>query len=452
MIALRQQRIPILAGERAFESDIDSQGGNTMTTTNTGREHLSRRALLKGALVTAGGLAVANWGGLVQSSAAADQATRRRKHCILLWMNGGASQIDTFDLKPGRRTGGPFRPIATNVTGIQVCEYLPKMARQTNKLAIIRSMRTQSPDHPDGIYHMHTCYRMNERVPHPEIGAMIARYLGAPDADLPSFVRMGSTGNAGSGYLGPRYAPFSLGRDGRLPYFTAPYVQGAAQQRRSDLLRFVESEFARDHQAEPFEAHRTAEAGAWRLMRARAAFDTRVEWERDRDRYGNTEFGRGCVLARKLVEAGVPFIEVGQENYDSHADNFVCHKANMDVLDPAWSSLLTDLDERGLLQDTLVVWMGEVGRTPYINNRAGRDHYIRAWTVVLAGGGIRGGQTYGATDADGHDVRDNPVSEGDLFSTIYTTLGINPRVRHHVGTRPIWATPEGSRPLRPLLA
>jgi uncharacterized protein (DUF1501 family) len=157
-------------------------------------------------------------------------------------------------------------------------------------------------------------------------------------------------------------------------------------------------------------------------------------------------------MALRLVEAGVPFIEVGQDNYDSHADNFVCHKGNMDVLDPAWSALLGDLHDRSLLQDTLVVWMGEVGRTPYINNRAGRDHYIRAWTIVLAGGGIRGGQVYGATNADGREVSDNPVSEGDLFSTIYTMLGVNPRARHYVGTRPVWATPEGSHIVRELIA
>jgi hypothetical protein len=295
---------------------------------------------------------------------------------------------------------------------------------------------------------MHTCYKMAERVPHPEIGAMVARYLGAPDSDLPSFVRMGPTGNAGAGYLGPRYEPFSLGRDNKLPYFTQPYTTPEAERRRGDLLRFLETEFARDHRAEPFESHRLAKERAGRLLRARSAFDISKDWPR----YGDTNFGRGCFLARRLVEAGVPFVEVGQDNYDSHADNFVCHKANMQVLDPAWSALLDDLAERGLLEDTLVVWMGEVGRTPQINNRAGRDYFIRGWTVVLAGSGIRGGQVYGATDADGKDVKDNPVSEGVLFATLYTALGINPRVRHYVGTRPIWATPEGSRPIRELLA
>jgi hypothetical protein len=298
---------------------------------------------------------------------------------------------------------------------------------------------------------MHTCYRQSERFPHPEIGAMVAKYLGQPESDLPSFVRVGPVGNAGAGYLGPRYEPFSLGSDGRLPYFTAPLVNAQSQQRRGELLRFLEEEHAREHHAEPFESHRQSEARAVRLMRARTAFDISSDWPAKRALYGDTSIGRNCFLARKLVEAGVPFVEVGQDNYDSHADNFVCHKANMEVLDPAWSGLLIDLHERGLLENTLVVWMGEVGRTPQINNRAGRDHYIRAWTIVLAGGGVRGGQVYGATDANGREVVDNPVSEGDLFATIYTALGINPRVRHTVGTRPIWATPEGSRPIRALL-
>jgi hypothetical protein len=416
------------------------------------REHLSRRAFLKGTLVTAAGCAVANWGGLFHSQSIAAEARKQGKRCILLWMNGGASQIDTFDMKPGRPTGGPFRPVATNVPGIQVCEYLPKIAQMADRLAIIRSMRTQSPDHPDGIYHMHTCYKQADRVPHPELGAMVAKYLGQAEADLPTFVRMGPTGNAGAGYLGPQYEPFGIGRDGRLPYFTSPYATPQAEQRRGDLLRFMEDGFAREHQAEPFESHRLAKERAWRLLRAKSAFDISKELPKYRDRYGDTEFGRGCLLARQLIEAGVPFVEVGQDNYDSHADNFVCHKANMQVLDLAWSALLQDLADRGLLQDTLVVWMGEVGRTPNINNRAGRDHFIRGWTIVLAGGGIKGGVVYGATDENGKDVKDNPVSEGDLFATIYTTLGINPRAKHFVGTRPIWATPEGSKPIREILA
>src|SRR5215216_3688791 len=166
-----------------------------MANTHRGA-HLSRRAFLKGAAVTGGGLVLPNWGGLAHAKSAADAAKAAKKRCILLWMNGGASQIDTFDMKPGRPTAGPFREIQTVLPGYRVCEYLPRMAKMVDRLGIIRSMRTQSPDHPDGIYHMHTCYKQAERTPHPELGAMIAKYLGQDDADVPSFVRMGPTGNA----------------------------------------------------------------------------------------------------------------------------------------------------------------------------------------------------------------------------------------------------------------
>jgi hypothetical protein len=415
------------------------------------QSHLSRRAFLKGAAVTGTGLVLPNWGGLAHAKSAAEEVAKNKKRCILLWMNGGASQIDTFDMKPGRVTGGPFRPIPSKVTGLQVCEYLPKMGAIADKLAVIRSMKTQSPDHPDGIYHMHTCYKMAERTPHPELGAVIAKFNGNPDADLPSFVRMGSTGNGGAGYLGPAYEPFGIDRTGRMPYFSSPYLADADEQKRAELFRFVEGEFAAEHKAEPYGSHRTAKERAWRLLKAKGVFDTSKDWPKAKDRYGDTEIGRGCFMALKLVEAGIPFVEVGQENYDSHADNFVCHKANMQGLDPAWSSLLADLEERGQLRDTLVIWMGEVGRTPQINNRAGRDHFINAWTVVLAGGGIKGGQVYGETDADGKNVKDKPVSEGDLFATIYGALGINPRAKHYHGVRPVWLTPEGSKPVKELL-
>src|SRR3954471_23892786 len=241
------------------------------------QSHLSRRAFIKGAAVTGGGLILPNWGGLAHTRAATEDATKNKKRCILLWANGGASQIDTFDMKPGRTTAGPFRPIPSKVTGLQVCEYLPKMAAVADKLAVIRSMKTQSPDHPDGIYHMHTCYKMSERTPHPEIGAVVAKYLGGAEDDLPSFVRMGPVGNAGAGYLGPKYEPFSIGRDGRLPYHTSPYVAPEAEQRRNDLLRFMEDEFGKEHQAEPFASHRLGKERSWRLLRAKSAFDISKE-------------------------------------------------------------------------------------------------------------------------------------------------------------------------------
>ncbi|MFT5041823.1 MAG: hypothetical protein ACI8TX_002802 [Hyphomicrobiaceae bacterium] len=415
--------------------------------------HMSRRSLLKNTLFTAGGMAVANWGALFSSQTIAAEAKRSGKRCIMLYMEGGVSQIDTFDMKPGRPTAGPFRPIDTNVGGIQVCEYLPKIARHADKLAIIRSMHTKSVDHGIGGYHMHTCYPKSDRTPHPEIGAMIAKYCDNPEGDLPSFVKMGSPGMyGGSGYLGPSYEPFNIGTDGRLPSFANPTVGPEVQARRGELLEFMEAQYAKERHAGPFASHREAELRTIRLMRARKVFDVADEWDKARERYGDSKFGRGCYTALKLVEAGVPFVEVGQLGYDGHNDNFSCHKANLGILDPAWSSLLQDLQDRGLLQDTLVVWTSEFGRTPGINSQAGRDHYGRAWTTVMAGGGIRGGQHYGASDQDGFDVAENPVSEGDYFATIYATLGMNHRKKHFLGSRPIWATPDGSKPIKELLA
>jgi len=418
--------------------------------------HFDRRMFLKGIVGTAGGSALANWGGLFNSRTIAADAQRQGKRCILLWMAGGPSHLDTFDMKMGRAVSGPFRPIATNLPGLQICEYLPRIARHADKLAVIRSMATNNPDHSGGTYLMHTGYTREAFVRHPEIGAMVAKYLGRENDDLPSFIQLGigggeSSPNAGAGFLGPNYLPFHVGRAGRLPENTSPYATTEADERRNNLLRFVDEEFGRGQGALALPAQRAAQERSRRLLQARSVFDVSSEWERQRDRYGDNDFGRNCLTARKLIEAGVPFVEIEQPNYDTHSDNFDSHKGLLPALDFAWSALLEDLSERGLLQDTLVVWMGEFGRTPSINNRAGRDHFARAWSVVLAGGGIRGGAVYGATDENAATVRDKPVTEGDLFATIYTALGVNPRARHFVGTRPVWATPEAARPIRELL-
>jgi hypothetical protein len=419
-------------------------------------EHVSRRAFLKGTLTTGTGLAVANWGGLFNSETIAAEARKQGKHCILLWMAGGASHMDTFDMKPGRPEQGPFRPIATRVTGIQVCEYLPKMAQQADKLAIIRSMKTAQGDHPGATYLMHTGYRKEQTVHHPEIGAMVAKYLGTPDSDLPHFIQVGAGGGEsapafGPGYLGPAYQPFHLSGDAAMPAHTTPYFTRDAQRRRTDLLRFVDEGFARQQQDPGPRALRAAQERAERLLKAKAVFDIKSEWPRYRDLYGDTAFGKNCLMARRLIEAGVAFMEVVQGNYDFHTDNFEGHKALLPTLDCGWAGLLQDLQDRGRLKDTLVVWMGEVGRTPVVNNRAGRDHWIQAWTVVLAGCGVKGGLHYGQSDADAREVADKPVSEGDLFATIYTALGIKPSVKHYVGSRPIRATAEGSKVIKEIL-
>ena len=414
-------------------------------------DHLSRRALMKGALGTAAGGVVMNWGGLTGTPALAKEAQKKRTHCILLWMNGGASQFETFDMKPGRPTGGPFRPMGTNVPGIQVCELMPKMAQQMDKVAVIRSMRTSEVDHPGGIYLMHTGYRPAANVRFPEVGAIVAKYQGIDGADLPNFVKVSSQGDAGAGFLGPRYQSFGIGSEGTLPTFSVSNTEPAREQKRHDLRAFVEDRFAAETKSEVAKMHREAYEAARRLQKARDAFKIDAEWAKYKDLYGDSQFGKRCLLARKLVESGVAFVEVGQSSYDSHADNFQWHKGLVPPMEHAWAGLLTDLKERGLLDRTLVVWTGEIGRTPQINNRAGRDHFVRCWSTALAGCGIKGGQAYGSTDADGKEVKDNPVTEGDFFATIYQALGIDPTTENYAGVRPVPLAPFGSKVVKALV-
>lgn len=415
-------------------------------------DHVSRRALLKGVLGTAAGGVVMNWGALTSLSALGDEVKRQHKHCIYLFMNGGASQFETLDMKPGRPTGGLFRPISSNVAGTQVCELMPKMAQKMDQIAVIRSMRTSEVDHPGGIYLMHTGYRPTANVRFPEIGAIVAKYQGRKATDLPNFIKIFGHGGAGSGFLGPKYLPFEISPEGQLPTFSGSSMEPARELKRHEVRAFLEDRFVRERKSEVAQMHRESYEAARRLQHAHQAFKVDEEWEKCRSLYGDSAFGRRCLLARRLVEAGVPFIEVGQSSYDSHADNFAWHKGLVPPMEHAWAGLLTDLKDRGLLDKTLVIWAGEIGRTPQINNRAGRDHYVRSWTTALAGCGIKGGLTYGESDEDGVEVKDNPVTEGDFFATIYQALSIDPFAENLAGVRPVPLAPFGSKVVRELLS
>ncbi len=367
-------------------------------------------------------------------------------------MNGGASQFETVDMKPGRPTGGLFRPISTCLPGTQICELMPTMAQHLDKVALIRSMKTSQVDHPGGIYLMHTGYQPSANIRFPEIGAITAKYLGREDTSLPNFVKLSSQGNAGSGFLGPKYQPLTTDAYGKLPPFTSSTLKPDREARRNELRQFVEDRFATRNPAELSKMHREAYAAARRLIEGRNAFKIDDEWEKNRELYGDSAFGRRCLLARRLIEEGVTFVEVGQSGYDTHADNFTGHKGLVPPMEKAWAGLLIDLQQRGLLERTVVIWMGEIGRTPRVNNRSGRDHYVRSWSAALAGGGIKGGTVYGESDEDGIDVKDNPVTEGDFFATVYQTLGLDPTEENFAGVRPIPLAPFGSKVVSELLA
>lgn len=413
-------------------------------------DHLSRRALMKSSLAVAGGGIVMNWGGLTQT-ALAEEVVRAKKHCIYIFLNGGCSQFETFDPKLSKRTGGPFRPISTDVPGTQVCELMPKMAERMKDIAVIRSMKTSEVDHPGGIYLMHTGYRPTANVRFPEVGAIVAKYQGREQTDLPNFIKIFGHGDAGAGFLGPRYLPFSLSPDGQLPTFSSSGLDATKELRRHEVRSFLEDQFAASNKSEVARMHREAYEAARRLGSVKNVFKIDDEWEKYREQYGNSAIGRRLLTARRLVEAGVPFIEVGQSGYDTHGDNFTGHKGLVPPMDHAWAGLIADLKDRGLYDKTLIVWAGEIGRTPSINNRAGRDHYVRCWTAALAGCGIKGGLVYGESDDDGVEVKDKPVSEGDFFATIYQALSIDPKIENYTGVRPIPLAPFGSKVVSELL-
>jgi hypothetical protein len=447
------------------------------------RNPLTRREWLK--LTAAGvvGFSVSGW----LESLAADAAgnPQRRRSCILLWMNGGPSQMDTWDLKPGHENGGTFKAMDTAVPGIQISEHLPKLGEQMKHMAIIRSMSTKEADHGRATFLMRTGAVPVGPVQYPPLGSLITRELEKPEDEIPGFVsiapyRFFSPGSFTPGYLGPRYAPLIVGDtglainpQGQTNYEQSLKVQdldvaaGVSEKQalsRVDLLGDLEKDFLAERPGVSSLSHRTAYERAVRMMRSQAvkAFDLSDEPAALRDAYGRNLFGQGCLLARRLVERGVPFIEVtlgGVQNnnalgWDTHQDNFENVKRLSQVLDPAFATLMTDLKSKGLLDSTLIVWMGEFGRTPKIaKERTGRDHFATAWSTVLAGGGIKGGQVVGKTSDDGMEVKDRPVSVNDLFATVCLALGIdyNKKNMSNVG-RPIKIVDKNPQPIKEILA
>jgi uncharacterized protein (DUF1501 family) len=422
---------------------------------------LTRRAWLRRGALGMTGMSLSGWLGRLAAEAADDP--QRKRSCILLWMAGGPSQMDTFDLKPGHANGGPYKEIDTSVPGVKFSEHLPQLARQMKRLAVVRSMRTREGDHDRATYHLRTGYLPQGSIRFPSLGALVSNELADADADLPGFVSVMPQGAfaqsaVAAGFLGPGHAPLVVGGSGgtlKVEDLNAPSVSAERSQERLDLLREMEAKFLASRPGTGTASHVTAYDRAVRLGRAAAAQAFNLSKEKDtlRDKYGRSLFGQGCLLARRLVERGVPFVEVTLGGWDTHDNNFEQVKSLCGVLDPAWSTLMEDLKDRGLLDSTLLVWMGEFGRTPGINPRNGRDHYPGAWSVVLGGGGIQGGQTVGRTSKEGSTVEDRPVSAPDLMATICLALGLDPKKQNqsNVG-RPIRLADPSAEPVKEVLA
>jgi hypothetical protein len=372
-------------------------------------------------------------------------------------MNGGPSHKDTFDLKPGTAHGGPYKPIDTNVPGIQISEYFPKFAELMNHAAILRSMSTGEGAHGRAQYYLHTGYKEGVGgIAYPSLGAIVSKEIGQPDFPMPNYVAV--TGRAfGSGFLGPRHQPINVLDPNRGVENLRSFVGASQFDGRVGLLEEMEKGFYHEYRADAARAHHTTYQRAVTLMRSKQAkaFDLSLEPAMASAPYGRTRFGQGCLLARRLVEVGVPFVEVGLGGWDTHQGNFERVRQLSGQVDPAMSALVTDLKERGLLDTTLVIWMGEFGRTPRINTRGarpGRDHYPRAWSCVLVGGGIKGGQVIGKTDQEGAAVTERPISALDFMATVCSVLGINYNKQNNTPNgRPIRIVDKGARPITQLL-
>jgi hypothetical protein len=419
---------------------------------------LSRRDLLKLSAAGVLGAGMSGWLNVLAARAAQAPQQSCHKRCILLWMDGGPSHKDTFDPKPGTDNSGPFRPIDTSVPGIQISENFPRFARLMQHAAILRGMSTLEGAHPRARYHLHTGYREGQGgLVYPSLGAIVAKEIGDPDFALPNFVSIGNR-SYGSGFLGPRHQPLVVNDPTRGVENLRPLTNGTRFEGRVGLLEEMEQGFYHTYRSEAGTAHQTTYRRAVQLMQSREAraFDLSQEPAATRAAYGETRFGDSCLLARRLIEVGVSFVEVTLGGWDTHQNNNNRVRQLSAQVDPAMSALVEDLRQRGLLDDTLVVWMGEFGRTPRLNNRGGqpgRDHYPRAWSTVLVGGGIRGGQVVGRTDVEGATVVEGRVTAIDFMATVCRVLGIDyNRMNNTPIGRPIRIVERGATPVGALFS
>ena len=348
--------------------------------------------------------------------------TLSQKRCVVLWMSGGPSQMETFDPKPGAVTGGPTTAIPTSVPGIRIAANLPEIAKRMDRLSIIRSLTSPEGDHDRGEYFLHTGYPLVQAFPRPTLGSIISHQ--SPIADFPQFVSIGTRG-LGPAYMGPDHAPFAV----EDPVEAVQLITGLRRQ-RSGLRKLDEfnTEFDRQHLDTGLQRRRASLQRVERMLTTPfvSALDVDKASEADRLRYGEGEFGRRCLLARRLLESGVRFVEVAHGGWDTHDDNFNNVARLCEEIDRPWAALLDDLQAGGLWNDTIVIWMGEFGRTPQVNANSGRDHFPRVTPVVLGGGGLKGGVVVGSTNSTGLEIESESVTIPNLFATLLTAFGIDP--------------------------
>jgi len=349
------------------------------------------------------------------------------EHVILFWNSGGMSHLDTWDPKPGRKVQGEFNPIKTSVDGMEISEIFPQLAKQMHLGALIRSIAGTNGDHGRAQYELQTGFNQSPNIMHPGLGSLIA-HEREPLGDLPALVSISGQA-ARAGYLGQQCEAYFVGRPGQKdPYLTFPEgISHARGMQRLQVLEKMNRRTSAQNGAEELKASQTALKDAVALMESPAlkAFDLKKENPTTVAKYGDTEFGRGALLARRLVGQGVRFVQVNRGGFDNHGNIFQAMRNHGADMDPAIASLISDLKANGKLEKTLIVVLSEFGRTPRINDGGGRDHWARVFSCMMAGGGIKGGSIIGASDPDGMEVAERPVKVADLHATLCHALGID---------------------------
>jgi len=416
---------------------------------------LSRRKFLSLSMALSTGLIFSKFG-LAKSIAAKNPSlsfmnplNAQADNVIVLWLAGAPSQFETFSPKPKSKNGGSTKAIQTNIAGIELSENLPLLAGQMDKVTLIRTLTSKEGNHNRASYLMHTSYPPTGVVKHPSFGAITAKELGgAKEFDLPYFISL--TGPSYSAeFLGKEYSPYVV-KDVTKPLQNIAKFKDVDDTRFAERMRILndmENTFYKVKGLEDIKEHQLIYEKSVRMMDSPLikAFDISDEPDVLKKAYGENDFGKGCLMARRLIETGVKFVEVTLDGWDTHQNNFTRVSNLCKKLDPAFSTLVQDLSQRGLLDKTLVLCMGEFGRTPNINANEGRDHYPDAFACAIAGGGIRGGRVYGETNDDGNQIVSNPVTPGNLFATLSHQLGIDyNKVIHSPQGRPLKYVNEGS--------
>lgn len=413
--------------------------------------HLSRRSFLQGA--TAGAISWLGFSGMVEAEAAKSLASSQ-KQVVLFVFEGGVSQLESWDPKPETEFGGPFQAIPTSVPGLHISELLPYTAQQMHHLSVVRSVNTRENDHARGKYFMQTGQKKAPPLDYPFLGSVFSSELAAPNSALPGYIHVGGEGNASEcAFLSPRFAPLGLQDGGAPRNLKLPDgIDAAEEARRQALRRKVSERFGKGRRQADAEIYNNSYDQAASLLARKDLFDVTKVSPKDAERYGSHEFGRQCLLARRLLEQGVTFIKISHRNYDTHSENFNFHIEQLGEWDRPFAAFISDMAERGLLQNTLVLVMSEFGRTPKINPFVGRDHWGSAWSVVLGGCGIQPGAVIGKTNALGTQVVDREVHAGHLFHTYYRAVGLDPIRTWTVNGRPVDKVDRKCEAIRELLA